>query len=235
MTKQRSFKRLVRLRMDKTGESYTTARRMVLASGDSVEGNGTTILDVPGLVCPDNIIRERTGRGWEEWFDLLDQWGAEAMSHRDIARKVAADLGIDPLGWNAQAVTTSYERGKGIRAIGERADGFAVSATRTVAVPVDRLFAAVADPARRGRWLPDADADMRERGRNATKSIRFDWGDDGSRVTVYANPADGAGRSKVTVEHTRLADAETRERLKPYWVAALVALKAELEGGAADA
>jgi hypothetical protein len=233
MTKQRSFKRLVRLRMDKTGESYTTARRVLLVSGDgSTEAGGSTALDAPGLVCPDAVVRERTGRGWEEWFDLLDQWGAETMTHRDIARKVAADLGIDPLGWGAQAVAVSYERGKGLRAVGERADGFAVSASRTVAVPADRLFASVADPDRRAGWLPDAD--LRERGRNGTSSVRFDRAADGSRVTVYVAAA-GPARAKVSVEHTRLADAGTRARLKPWWGAALDVLKARLEGGAADA
>ena len=34
MTRQRTFKRLVRARMAKTGESYTAARRMLIAAGD---------------------------------------------------------------------------------------------------------------------------------------------------------------------------------------------------------
>ena len=34
MTRQRTFKRRVRARMAKTGESYTAARRMLIAAGD---------------------------------------------------------------------------------------------------------------------------------------------------------------------------------------------------------
>ena len=34
MTQQKSFKRRIRARMDKTGESYTAARRMLIADGD---------------------------------------------------------------------------------------------------------------------------------------------------------------------------------------------------------
>jgi uncharacterized protein YndB with AHSA1/START domain len=244
MTKHRSFKRLVRLRMDKTGESYTTARRILLAAGDDSAGDGASaavaVADLPGLVCPDAVIRERTGRGWEEWFDLLDEWGAETMAHRDIARKVAADLGIEPLGWGAQAVTVSYERGKGLRDVGERTDGFAASVTRTVAAPAEQAFAAIADPARRAGWLPDAE--LRERKRNGTKSIRFDWADDGSRVAIFVVPAAGGAdgaRSTISVEHARLADADRRTAMKAQWALALDALKAELEdeleGGAADA
>jgi uncharacterized protein YndB with AHSA1/START domain len=237
MTRQRSFKRLVRLRMDKTGESYTTARRMVLAADDADDtgGTATAVADLPGLVCPDAVIRERTGRGWEEWFDLLDEWGAETMAHRDIARKVAADLGIEPLGWGAQAVTVSYERGRGLRAVGERTDGFAATVTRTIAAPAAQAFAAIADPASRAGWLPGAD--LRERKRNGTKSIRFDWSDDGSRVAIFVAPAsdaDGA-RATVSVEHGRLADADRRTAMKARWALALDALKAQLEGGAAEA
>jgi hypothetical protein len=62
------------------------------------------------LATSEEAIRERTGRGWEEWFDLLDEWGAPGHSHREIARWVAEQQGIAPLAWNAQAVTSSYER-----------------------------------------------------------------------------------------------------------------------------
>ena len=34
MTRQRSFKRLVRTRMEKTGESYSAARAMLLAAAE---------------------------------------------------------------------------------------------------------------------------------------------------------------------------------------------------------
>ena len=36
----------------------------------------------PTLTMSDQAIRRRTGRGWEEWFDLLDEWGAPERSHR---------------------------------------------------------------------------------------------------------------------------------------------------------
>ena len=67
MTRQKSFKRLVRTRMEKTGESYTAARAVLLAGADE-----TTMTDQAQLVTSDDAIRERTGRGWEQWFDLLD-------------------------------------------------------------------------------------------------------------------------------------------------------------------
>ncbi len=70
MTEHKSFKRLVRARMEKTGESYTATRAQLLAGETTQEG------DQPTLATSDDAIRQRTGRGWEEWFDLLDGWGA---------------------------------------------------------------------------------------------------------------------------------------------------------------
>src|SRR6185437_3654724 len=71
MTEHKSFKRLVRARMAKTGESYTAARVMLLRAEPSSNGTGA-----PTLKTSDEKIRQRTGRGWEEWFGILDEWGA---------------------------------------------------------------------------------------------------------------------------------------------------------------
>ena len=177
--------------------------------------------EAPPLATSDERIRERTGRGWEQWFDLLDEWGAAELSHRDIARRVAAELGIDPLAWNAQAITMSFERSRRRRVVGQRTDGFAVTAQKTVAVPVERLF--------------DAFADDRLRERTATRSrtARFDWDGGDSRVNVTFVAKTGAS-SVVAVEHARLANAREAERMKAHWRERLTTLKAELEAAATD-
>ena len=109
MTRQRSFKRLVRTRMEKTGESYTAARAVLLTAVEEPQQAAART-----LATSDETIRRRTGRGWEEWFDLLDEWGAAERSHREIARWVAEQQGVVPLAWNAQAVavnTVTVRRG----------------------------------------------------------------------------------------------------------------------------
>lgn len=220
MTTQRSFKRLVRARMEKTGESYTAARAMLLAAEAPEES------PVRVLRTSDAEIRRRTGRGWEEWFDLLDDWGAAERTHRETARWVAEQQGVDPLAWNAQAVVSSYERTRGLRAPGEHADGFAVTASKTVAVPVERLYDAFVDASLRARWLPDGE--LRERTATKPKSARFDWGDGTSRVHV-AFAAKDEDRSTAALEHRRLADAGEADRMKAYWRERIASLKEELE------
>jgi uncharacterized protein YndB with AHSA1/START domain len=218
MTRQKSFKRLVRARMEKTGESYTSARAALLAAGDPNATEG------PTLTMSDDAIRRRTGRGWEEWFDLLDAWSAAERPHREIARWVAAEHGIK--GWDAQAVTVNYERARRLRAVGERADGFSVSASKTVAVPVDRLFQAFVDEPLRRRWLPDGE--LRQRTAVAPRSARFDWGDGATRVNVTFL-SKGESKSTAAVQHERLADADDAERMKAYWRDRVSALKDVLE------
>jgi hypothetical protein len=220
MTRQKSFKRLVRTRMEKTGESYTAARVKLLAAAEPKDSSR------PRLPTSDEQIRSRTGRGWEEWFDLLDDWGAPERSHRESARWVAEQQGLHPLAWNVQAVVSGYELTRGLRVVGEHADGFAISATKTVAVPVERLYDAFVDPAERRRWLPDGQ--LRERTATKPKSARFDWGVNGGRVLVTF-AAKAGGKSTAALQHTRLADADEAERMKSYWRERVATLKEELE------
>jgi hypothetical protein len=218
MTARKSFKRLVRARMEKTGESYTAARATLLAGQETNGGE-------PPLATSDEAIRERTGRGWEEWFDLLDEWGAAERRHPEISRWVADLLGIDPLAWNAQAITLSYERARRGRAVGEHDDGFRISVSRTVGVSVECLFDAFAEETQRDRWLP---ATLRERTATRPKSARFDWEEGPGRVHVTFVPK-GTEKSTVSVSHERLADAAEADRMRAYWRERMGALKGQLE------
>ncbi|HET6867323.1 MAG TPA: hypothetical protein VFH80_15490 [Solirubrobacteraceae bacterium] len=220
MTEHKSFKRLVRSRMAKTGESYTAARAMLLRAEPS---NGT---GVPTLKTSDEKIRERTGRGWEEWFALLDDWGASGRSHRETARWLAEQMGIHPLAWNAQAITASYELTRGLREVGEKDDGFAITASKTVAVPVERLYEAVVSEGARTAWLPDDR--LSERTATRPKSARFDWAEGPTRVNMTFL-ARGESKSTVVVEQRRLADADEADRMKTYWRDRLSVLKGTLE------
>jgi uncharacterized protein YndB with AHSA1/START domain len=218
MTRQKSFKRLVRARMDKTGESYTSARSALLVAIEPKANEG------PALSMSDDAIRERTGRGWEAWFDLLDEWGAAERPQPEASDWVARQHRLDR--WSAQAVTVNYQRARGLRAVGEHPDGFTVTASKTVAVPVERLYAAVADASARARWLPGAE--LRERRALPPRSVRFDWEDGASRVNVFFD-AKSDDRSTVAVQHERLPGGDEAERMKAFWRERVAALKTQLE------
>lgn len=233
MPTQKIFKRRVRARMTKTGESYTTARRQLIRKAvpspaadeladDAAAGPPLT----PPLELPvaDEAIRRATGRGWEEWFEILDRWGGTGHRHPEIARWLREEQQVD--GWWAQSVTVGYERARGMRDKHQVTTGFSIGVTKTVNVAAEQALAAFTDARRRGRWLTGVG--MRQRPTRAANTARFDWPDPRSIVIVYIGPK-GPDRSTVAVQHERLPDAETAERLKVEWRARLGQLKAELE------
>jgi Domain of unknown function (DUF4287) len=170
-------------------------------------------------------VERATGRGYEAWFDLLDAWGAAECKHGEIAAWLMDEHGVD--GWWAQTLTVEFERARGLREPGGGRDGlFSASASKTVAVPVERLFAAFVDPALRARWLPRAE--LRERTSQPGRSARFDW-EDGATRLVVGFTAKGEAKSQVALEHERLPDAEAAEKTRAYWREHLVALKEMLE------
>ncbi|WP_455359107.1 DUF4287 domain-containing protein [Streptomyces sp. SYSU K21746] len=236
MTRQKSFKTRVRTRMDKTGESYTTARRRLLdkagaepeqaaSQAAGPEQAAPAASGVRALRLPDAAVRERTGRSGDEWFALLDTWGGTGHTHTEIARWLVEEHGVD--GWWAQSVTVAYEQARGMRAPGQKSDGyFSAGASKTVAVSVDRLFEAFADADLRERWLPGARLEVRTA--TAPKSFRADW-EDGSTRLVAAFTVKGEAKALVGVQHEKLTDADAAARMKVYWRERLAALKELLE------
>jgi hypothetical protein len=223
MPRNKDFKRLVRARMRKTGESYTTSRAKLIARTSARSKPVTAVAEKPSARPPridyaalagtaDATIKAKTGCTWERWVAALDYHGADKMAHRDIAALVNSKYKID--GWWSQAVTVGYERIKGLRAIGQRRDGtYEANKTRTYNVPIATLFDAWADARVRKTWLDDTIG--RVRTSVPKKSIRFD-GPKGSIVAVGFMPK-GASKSVVAVQHTKLGDSATASQLKKYW------------------
>jgi uncharacterized protein YndB with AHSA1/START domain len=221
MTTHKTLKRRVRARMDKTGERYTAARRNVLAEPAAPE---PAAAGAPPPVS-DDAVRKGTGRGWDEWFAILDDAGAASWKHPDIARWVAAEFGIS--GWWAQGVTVGFERARGLRARHERPSGFSVSVTKTVNVPVERLYDAFGNARERKAWLEHA---VRVSSGTPPRTINFPWGD-GSRVAVRFEPR-GPAKSQVALQQEPLPDAAAVEELRTFWRARLASLKGRLEADA---
>ncbi len=174
---------------------------------------------------PSAALRRSTGRDRAEWFAMLDTWGAPGRPYREIADWLTGEHGVSS--WWAQKLIVEYEQARGLRDAGVRPDGtFAGGASKTVAVPVQRLFDAFVDPDLRERWLPGVV--LHERTSQAGRSARFDW-DETSRVNVTFGSA-GDGKSQVAVEHDHLPDARAAAERKAYWRDRLTALKTLLEG-----
>jgi hypothetical protein len=216
MTEKKALKRRVRARMEKTGERYTTARARVVRDAEPEPEFDRRVSD--------EALVARTGRTWDEWFGALDAWDATARTHTEIARHLREELGMP--GWWAQTVTVAYEQARGLRKRHERPDGWSVGATRTVAVPVERLYAAFLDEAQREGWLPGVRLGLRTAREN--RGARFDWEDGPTRVVVDFT-AKGEAKSTVALAHERIPNADDAERRKRFWRERLAELKRVLE------
>jgi len=230
MTRQSTFKSRVRTRMDKTGESYTAARRQLL---DKSTPNETATPEPNPEPTPSERIRpvrysdesmlKRTGRGWDEWLTLLEEWGAARRKHGEIARWLVDEHGVD--GWWSQSITVRYEQELGLRVPGQSSDGFySASASKTIAAPAERLFAAFTDAKLRRRWLPGTKLTVRTA--NEPKTLRADVLD--GRIAVGFVPK-ANGKAQVSLTHERLPDADEAVRMKAFWRERLAELQRLLE------
>jgi len=228
MPRDKDLKRLVRARMRKTGEAYTAARAHIIkkprtktvSKAAAPRVSAAAKIDFAALAgTSDATIKAKTGCTWERWVHALDHYGADKMSHRDIAELVSKKYKID--GWWSQTVTVGYERIKGLRARGQRRDGtYEANKSRTFDVPIATLFEAWADAGTRRRWLDGESVKVRTA--TAPKSMRLGWSD-GSIIAVGFLPK-GESKSAVAVQHTKVPDRETADSLKKYWTDRLDAL-----------
>ena len=219
MTEDKARKRSIRTRMSKTGESYTAARRHLVASKEMPRPQVAV-----DLGKSDEAIERGSGKSWDEWFQILDAWGATEREHGEIARFVNEEHGVS--GWWAQSVTVGYERGRGMRRVNENSDGFYVSVSRTLPMGVKHLSDEFTDPVRRERWLEPGT--LSPRTSQPGKSARFDFHDNESRVHAYF-VSKGKGKATVTIRHERLAGEGDVEEKRAFWKERLAQL-AEVSG-----
>ena len=172
----------------------------------------------------DAAVFAKTGKTWNEWFEILDAAGAEALDHKGIVAILSRDHSVD--GWWAQSVTVAYEQERGKRLKHETPGGFQVSASKTVAASPELLYAAWTDETVRERWLPAVALSVRKATPN--KSLRVTWDEDGTSLDI-ALYVKGPDRTQVTVQHSRLPDAATAEQMKSFWKEHLEKLTAVLE------
>ncbi len=223
MTKHESFKRRIRARMAKTGERYGAARRVLIdQSTDSTADRLPSEVAVRQRAAEpemsDEAVRAATGRAWDEWCDLIDAWPGRSEGHAAIAGYLESEHAVD--GWWAQTVTVGYERITGRRLPHQSPDGtFNVNRSRTVSVDGGALRSWLLEDDDRADLLPGLATELRSR--PTSKGIRIAIG---SGVALISIGEASGGRTKVTVQHQRLASPSEVEDWQGYWSEWLSAL-----------
>jgi uncharacterized protein YndB with AHSA1/START domain len=172
----------------------------------------------------DEAVKAKTGKIWAEWFKILDAAGAKKLDHKGIVAILSQQHGLRS--WWQQMVTVGYEQERGLREVHQKAEGWSVSASKTVTAPVMTLYDAWLDQKTRDRWLPRAAFQIRKA--TPGKSVRITWTDKKTSVEVNFYPK-ANNKSQVAVQHDKLADAKALVQMKSYWSKALGQLKSVIE------
>jgi uncharacterized protein YndB with AHSA1/START domain len=172
----------------------------------------------------DDAVKAKTGRTWKQWFAILDKAGAKKMSHQEIVKYLHTEQAVGP--WWQQMVTVAYEQARGLRKQHERPNGYQISVSRTVNVPVASLYKAFASDKARHSWLADDGLEVRTT--QANKSIRGAWNEVKTSLEISFLPK-GKDKSQVVVTHSKLPNAQASKTMKAFWGKALDRLRESLE------
>lgn len=207
MTRQETFKRRIRQRMEKTGERYGAARRALIEKSET-PGRRQWVSE-PEMA--DDTLREATGRGWDEWCDLIDAWPDKGEGHTAIATFLREDHDVE--GWWAQTITGGYERITGLRLPYQQPDGtFSAGKSRTVTTDAGMLREMLLDEEAREDLFPGFETELRSR--PTSKVLRIGIGPGVAQFSL--EPIDD-GRVKVGVVHDKLPSPAEVEAWKTYW------------------
>jgi uncharacterized protein YndB with AHSA1/START domain len=196
----------------------------------------------------DDAVREATGRGWDEWFSLLDEAGAKGWDHKRMVAFVA-EQGMESAWWQ-QMVTSSYERERGLKQVGQSADvGFQIGVQRTLPVGREALWELLVSPEGLAAWLGELPEFVLEKGapyqtaagvRGELRSVRegqrlrLTWqppelsAPTTLQVTV-STPQGATNRAALRFHQEKLLDTEHRERMRAHWQSVIEALTALIE------
>src|SRR5918993_4824569 len=172
----------------------------------------------------DEAVKAKTGKTWKEWFAVLDRAGAKKMTHQEIANYLHTKHAVPP--WWTQMVTVTYEQQAGLRDKHQRPDGYQISVSRTITVPLSKLYKSVASEKSRSAWLEERDLKVRKATPN--KTMRATWSDGKQHLEFYFYPK-GDAKTQIVVQHSKISDAKNAAKLKTYWSAALDRLRESLE------
>jgi hypothetical protein len=218
MAEEGSFERRARERVAGIGERFAAQRRAVLeratAADDGVRAAVPEHGEDPVAAAPEHgeeAVRAATGRGWDEWRELIDAWPGHEDGHATVAAWLQDEHGVP--GWWAQNVTVSWERLSGRRLPNQMADGtFTAGRSATIDVDHRALAALLRDVEALETLFPGLHPELRSR--PTSRNVRIGLAEGVAEIHLAAK---GDARATVTVAHAKLGTPGEVSRWKAYW------------------
>ena len=241
MPRNKDLKRLVRARMQEDGRSlYRRPRADVEQPRAQLRADANASHSAAPVDCrphapgrpdyaaiagmSDAKIKEKTGCTWERWVYALDRTGAAAkLSHGEIARAGQREV-------QGRRLVDADGHGR-LRAHQGPPRAGTAARRQLRGEQVEHVQRARRDPVRclGGRSAAKAVARCERRESAHVDRAQVDAARRTDRtIIVVGFMPKGSGKSAVAIQHTRLRDRATADRLKEYWSARLSALGALL-------
>jgi uncharacterized protein YndB with AHSA1/START domain len=194
----------------------------------------------------ERACREATGQTLAEWYAWLDAGGKHPGRRELIFRMyVGRKLPV----WWAITIAVEYEKHCGMRKKDGLYEGYGICASKQLAAPVSRLYAAWAAAEELSRWFGAGTQatvvdggtysnDDGDRGKylrvRPQRDLRLSWENPALATPTLVDVAfsdKGDGKSQVMVNHSRIQLREEADGLRMAWQDALGKLKTLLEAG----
>jgi hypothetical protein len=177
----------------------------------------------PPRTCSDEKVKAATGKGWMGWFVILNNIDANALPHKEVAKRLKDEHGAPS--WWAQMIAVEYERARGSRKKNERAGGtFAVNVTKVMPVSLSELFSTVTATETRKAWFPSGA--FEETSQTKDKYWRGKW-KKGHKLE-FGFYAKGDGKSQIALEISKLPSEADVEKQRAAWKKAFAKLEESL-------
>jgi len=188
----------------------------------------------PDFEINDASCKADTGRTLGEWFVWMDANHA-GKGRRDLIRLIYDEIGqVKGDVWWPTTIWVEYGASKGIVKKDGLAEGYTICSTKTIAAPVDAIYALMAGSAKEGDAYSDPDGNSGQWLRlRPGKDVRLSWKTAGVETGTLVDCTfvdKGKGKTLVTLTHSKIQSRAEADGLRNAWGGFFTDLKAGLEG-----
>lgn len=176
----------------------------------------------PDFPVTDDACREATGKGLDEWSEILSAKPEFEGKRRDAVAWLWDQTGrsANELWWGT-TIYVEYERRRGKLQKDGRPEGYNICVTKSVAAPIDRVLTAIVDS------IPAEGIGRIREG----KDVRAIWHTPGAEAPteIEATVKETAGKVAIAVMHKRIDARDEADGLRRAWQSRLDEIKRDLE------
>ena len=186
----------------------------------------------PDFEISDASCKAGTGKTFTEWFAWIESECA-GKGRRDTVQDIYNATGRGSDVWWPTTIWVQYEAHKGIVKKDGSAEGYTICSTKTIAAPIEALYAAMAGAATEGEAYSDEGRNSGEWLRlRPGKDIRLSWKTAGIDTPTQVDCTfvdKGKGKTLVTLTHSKIQSREEADGLRNAWAGFFTDLKANIE------